>query len=257
MAVISVGSEEARRATAYDVVRRELEIAGERRRKNEPVSELSGLVRLARSIRMQVTRIGAAAGLTRPTVYDVLTGHQPTIFDPDFERVALLAYLAVNGISAPTGIASELRLERDGVVSTLRRLATAGLVGEGAVGYGTTMDPVFGISAAGEQALRERVELLRGHQVEGYAFYIEVSEDERDAIEQAASRLLGRSDFNVLGVHIARAMRMPELALVIRADDDRDAFAIANEIWNEVLKRAKLPPRSPHISLALRPRSRR
>jgi hypothetical protein len=130
-------------------------------------------------------------------------------------------------------------------------------VGEGAVGYGTTMDPVFGISAAGELALRERLELLRGHHVEGYAFYMEVPDEERAAIEQAAGRLLGRSDFNMLSAHIAHAMRMPELALVIRAEDDRDAFTIVHEIWNEILKRAKLPPRPPRISLALRPRSRR
>lgn len=93
--------------------------------------------------------------------------------------------------------------------------------------------------------------------MKGYRFYLEVPDEHCPKIERVAARLPKADEHQLIGAHIAHAMRMPELALVIRADSDQDAFTIVQDIWEQVCRRAGLEVRPPSIALALQPKAKR
>ena len=205
-------------------------------------------------MRMPVTRISAAAGLTRPTVYDLRS--RPSQLEPELQRFAIQALLATARWMTTDEIAGLLGLPVNGVMHTLAWLAGNDRVLASSAGQ-LTPDAPFKLLANGETALRTHLESLRGRLVEGYSFYIEVEEADKRAVDDAARALLDNDKFDLMDAHVAHTMRMPELAFIVGADSDREAFEIAHEIWDQILNRAGLPPQLPRITLALPPRSRR
>jgi hypothetical protein len=246
----------ALRDLAHEVTRRELEIARENRYPGQGSGELGTLVRRARSIGLAVTDIAARTGLTRPTIYDLIGGEHPQSLDDYTLRIAVAVYLAARGVTTAEELASALRVEETAVLVRLRLLRDEEQAQEGMVGSGSNAQPVFLPDVKLEEFLDDRLLVIGDTRDSSYAFYFEVSDNEIDNIERAADRLLGRGQQTLIGAHVSSAMRMPELAVSLNADDDRQAFAIGQEIWRDILREAKIKFRPPSIALALPPQRR-
>jgi hypothetical protein len=203
-----------------------------------------------------VTDIAARTGLTRPTIYDLINGEHPQSLDDYTLRIAVAVYLAAQGVTTPEELASALRVEATAVLARLRLLRDEEQASEGMVGSGSNVQPVFLPDVKLEEFLHDRLLLIGDTRNSSYVFYFEVEAHEINSIQRAADHLLGIEQQALIGAHISSAMRTPELAVSLNADDDRRAFAIAQEVWRDILTEAEIGHRLASIALALPPSRR-
>jgi hypothetical protein len=241
---------------AQEVVRRELEIAGQNRAAGQDTGDLAGLVRLGRGILLSVTDMAALTGLTRPTIYDLLKSHKGQSFDGYALRTAIAVYLAGMGMTGPGMVASVLKIERADALAFLRLLSEEGQAAEVLVGSDPATRTVFISYLKMQEFLKDRLLVIGDTRDSAYTFYFEVPDVEAAKLERAAERLLGGDQQSLIAAHASSAMRTAELAVSLHADDDRRAFTIAHEVWRAILKRARIKYRPPSIALALPPQRR-
>ena len=221
----------SRRELAETAVRRELVAAGDA----HAVDGLDGLLPLARSLGVTVAETQRLSGFARQTLYKVLKAGPASGFgDRDNERLARLLTIAVIGAGAEqtvAGISAAMNVVAAALVEPAKLLDDLGLA---------RFSP-------GEEARLAPTELaidwLRLHvssrelddRSPGYSVYLRVESTDLRGIDEAVGEIVGLDEAAILPASIAPSvMNGPELALTVRAPDQRTALRAAEALWEEI-----------------------
>jgi hypothetical protein len=228
------------RELAQAAVRHELIAAGYAR----SAQELTGLLPLARSLRITMAEAQRLTGYARQTLYSVLDAEAvKEVTYRDMERVARLLSIALAATSRelPLAEAGEVtRITPSALVRPAQLLESQGFA---------ELSPHGRPEKATLAPTELLVEWLRIHasarqldnRAPGYAVYLKVDPDEMIRIDEVAREIVGLDEAAVLPESTAPSvMEGPELAINIRATDQRSALRTAGSLWNEIRSQLKL-----------------
>lgn len=251
------------RELAQTAVRRELVSAGSSR----SVGELSGLLPLARTLGVTVAEAQRLTGFSRQTIYTNLNAETAAEFRySDSERVARLLNIAVvaagqerslkqigeamnivpGALMAPARLLDSMDLAR---LTVARREAGSALLAP------TELSTQWLRLHASSRELDDRAP--------GYTAYLRVDPAEVPLIDGVIAEVVGLDEAAVLPVETAPSvMEGPELAITVRATDQRSALRGAEAIWKEIGNRIgreapmrvadlHLPPTAPNAGSAV------
>ena len=218
---------------ARELLRARLEADVQRGQTRTP--QFRGLLRLSRESGISIVDLQRVTGAARQTVYDAIKVPIESALD-ELSVLALIASGAAQTIDAvvhSTGATHE-RIRR--ILSSLN-----------AAGYLEVLRPqgasspslgVFGISAKGLERLQIEVdnERLRSSHADAWTIFIGIPMDAQTELLATARELFGDNEsYGLVGAHVSPStMQGPELAVVVRAPDLREALLMVREIWQEL-----------------------
>ena len=250
------------RELAQAAVRRELVAAGATRRSGE----LTGLLPLARTLGVTVAEIQRLSGFARQTVYTALNAPPAGGFlERDSERLARLLNIALVAAGHEQTLAElgEALHVKSGAL-----LGPAGLLDRLELAVLTGDVKVANARLAPTDLTTEWLRLHTssrelGDRTPGFAVYIGVDPAEVHAIDAEISEIVGLGEAAILPRSTApTVMASPELALTVRATDQRSALRAAQAIWTTLGERLgrdapmrvtdiHLPPTAPNAPSAV------
>lgn len=224
----------SRRELAESAARRELIAAGASRR----LDELNGLLPLARTLGITVAEAQRLSGFARQSLYTVLNSEPAEGFrDRDIERLARLLNIAIvaAGEQPLAQIAAAMNVAPAVLVAPARlldrhelgRFSLSGRDAGKAVLAPTELSAEWLRLHASSRELDERVP--------GYSVYLRVAPEDVRRIDAVLDEVVGLDEAAVLPASTAPSvMDGPELAIMVRATDQRAALRSAEAIWREI-----------------------
>jgi len=221
------------------VLRRELEVAGDERRRSQARVPL--FVRAGKAAGLPMAEVARSSGLSRKGAYDTLDRNVETRHDRTWGLdIALTALLAAAGPLSAQSADEVLRVGSSEVWEQLERLANEGIVHRLVGEHGNTTTHYAVNHDAAVQALARRLEDLRGVRAKGYSVYFAVAPDEIASIRTAAGEIIRDDEWELIPFGNNSFARTDELALVVRAPDRRAALETAEELWQLIAARANV-----------------
>jgi hypothetical protein len=237
------------RELAQVAVRYELIDAGRVR----PSAEgLSGLLPLAHSLGVTMSEAQRLTGYARQTLYSIRDADPvKQIPNTGIERIARLLGIAV--VATGRGlrlveVGDAMELTPSLLVSPARLLASQGFVEL------IEEDAPQKASVVPNESLLDWVRIhVSGRQLDsrspGYAVYLKIDSGEVDRIDEVAREIVGLDEAAVIPQSTAPSLMLgPELAINIRATDQRSALEIAELLWDEICDRLQLEDRPMRVA---------
>ena len=225
------------RELATTAIRRELVAAGNPR----STDQLAVLLPLSRSLALTMAEVQRLSGFARQTLYSALEGEPASDFrDEDTERLARLMTIAIVAAGQEQSletIGGACHVDSAALVAPARLLEREGRV---------TLAPSRSPGKAAIAPTPLAAEWLRIHvssrelddRAPGFTVYLEVEAAVAHRIDEVAREIVGLDEAAVLPYSTAPSlMRGPELAITIRASDQRSALQAAQAIWDETCRR--------------------
>lgn len=224
-----------RRELAETAIRRELVTVGAA----GATGELVGLLPLARTLGVTVAEAQRLSGFARQTLYKVMKAEPGASFaDSDTERLArllIIAGVAAGAEQTLAALAAAMNVVPAALVAPARLLASLGLA-DLAPGEAPTL-AATGRAVDWLRLLASSREL--DDRATGYGIYLRVEEADLARIDAAVGEIVGLGEASLLPASTAPSVMVgPELALIIRAPDQRSALGAAEAIWTEIGARA-------------------
>jgi hypothetical protein len=220
------------------LLRRELEVAGDERRRSQARVPL--FARAGRAGGLPMVEVARSTGLSRKGAYDAIERE----IDDDHDRtwgldIALMALLAVKGPLTVEMADAALRAGPTDVWRQLEKLVNEGVAHRLVGGKGTS--PHYAVDEdVATQAMMRRLEDIRGVRADGYSVYYAVSPHEIHSIERAVGETVRTDEWNLIRLGNNSVATTDELALIVRAPDRRTALETAEELWQLIAERADL-----------------
>jgi hypothetical protein len=223
---------------------------------------LAEAARLGRAVGLSVSEMERMSGYTRQTVYSALREvDQGIANDLVADRVLLSRHLlivlcAIQGAIPAMELAGRLRLAPEYITSTLRALQEQRLCfieGQLSADGGYESVSVAATSYA-YQVLIEMFDDLYLRHSDGFSVYLQVDPAEQHEIEVACDRTLSAHENTIMSPTIAPSVMSGwELALTVHAPTSRLAVRIAEDVWQELRKRADLAEAPARIADVIAP----
>jgi hypothetical protein len=226
------------RALAQTSIRRELVAAGASR----STRDLRGLLPLARTLGVTVAEAQRLSTFSRQTIYSVLNDEAASEFlSYDSERLARLLNIALvaAGKEQPLKqIGQALNVAPSALLTPARLLAgldLAVLTMNGVEPDNAVLTPTD-LSSQWLKLHASSQEL--DNQAPGYTAYLRIDPTEVRQIDAVVGEIVGLDEAAVLPAETAPSvMEGPELAITVRATDQRSALRITEAIWREIGQR--------------------
>jgi hypothetical protein len=205
-------------------------------------------LRVARHLEVPAIELQRLTGVARQTVYNATK--RP--IGNELEDLSVLALVAagsaqtLSGLDEATG-ASPYRIKQ--AVSQLHAASYVDVLAH----TSTRAEPVgvFSISSKGLKRLQIETdsERLRSTHSDAWTIFIAIEPSQRAYIEDVAPRLLGDNrSFGVVEATVAPSrMAGPELALIVRAPDSREALIVTNGLWTRLAQDVPELPSTPPV----------
>jgi hypothetical protein len=241
------------RETALALLRAQLDSDRYRAATSSPAGRAR--LRIAYKLGIPVVELRSRTGMARQTVYNAIK--RPVT--RELEGLAVLALIAggaaqtitalvkVTGADEATIMQAVVRLRRSRHISVLagreglaERFAVLSVAAEGLAWMQTEIDS----------------ERLRSSHEDAWTIFIAIAAGGESAVATAAERVLaGDGSVGVIDVAVAPSrMRGPELAVVVRALDSREAFTITHGVWARLRHELAALPALPEVVAVLPPR---
>jgi lambda repressor-like predicted transcriptional regulator len=239
------------RQAAQELLRAQVETDARRGNLDSPA--LRSRLRIARNVGVAVIDLQRRTGLARQTIYNAIK--RPV---GELEELAALALIAAGSSQTIEALAGVTGAGVERVRRTVSQLHHAGYVNVLA-GQAGSSEPVaiFSVTATGLDRLRKEIdsERLRSTHDDAWTMFIAIEESKVDAIEAAAKELLGDDNsFGLINAAVSPSMHGPELAVVVRAIDSREAFTVTGDVWAQLTLGVAELPLAPQIVELSQPR---
>jgi hypothetical protein len=225
----------SRRELAQTAVRRELVAAGASR----AVDELSGMLALARTLGVTVAEAQRLSGFARQTLYTAMNAPPADRFlDQDNERLARLLNIAIVAAGAEqtlAQIAAAMNVAPAALLAPARLLDSLELARFSPAGS-EVGDAVLAPTKLSTEWLRLHASSRElDDRAPGYTAYLRVAPADVRRIDAVLGDIVGLGEAAVLPASTAPSvMEGPELAVTVRATDQRAALRCAEAIWKEI-----------------------
>jgi hypothetical protein len=217
--------------------------------------QFRGLLRISRESGISIVELQRVTGAARQTVYDAIKAPIESALD----ELCVLALIASGGAQTMDAVVHCTGATHERVRRTLSSLNGAGYL-EDLRSHALNSQPlgVFGVSAKGLERLQIEVDndRLRSSYNDAWTIFIAVPDGTQRELLAAARELFGDNDsYGLVGAHVSPStMQGPELAVVVRSPDLREALLMVRDIWQELRSRSiKRLPATPRITSSSAP----
>lgn len=227
---------------ARELLRAQLEADVQRGQLRTPRSR--GRLRISRESGISIVDLQRITGAARQTVYDAIKAP----IESEVDELSILALIASGAAQTIAALVRSTGATDERIGRTLSSLNAAGYL-EALRPHAASSSPggVFGISPKGLERLQIEVdnERLRSDHGDAWTIFVGIPEGAQHGLLAAARELFGDNDsYGLVGAHVSPStMQGPELAVVVRAPDLREALLVVGQIWQEL--RAGSPKRLP------------
>lgn len=237
---------------ARELLRAQLEADVQRRQVRTPA--FRARLRIARKAGISIVDVQRLTGVARQTVYDAIQAP----IDSELDELSILALIATGAAQTIEALVLATGARHHRVRRAIAALRGAGYL-EVLRSHGD--DPslgVVGISARGLERLQIEVdnERLRSTHADAWTVFVGIPANAQREILAAARKLLGDNEsYGLVGAHVSPSTMVgPELAVVVRAPDLREALLLVEEIWTDLRSGAgKRLPATPRIATVSAP----
>jgi hypothetical protein len=220
------------------LLRRELEVAGDERRRSQVRVPL--FARAGKGAGLPMVEVARTSGLSRKGAYDAVDREIANDHDRAWGLdMALIALLAARGPLSAETADTVLRAGSSQVSQQLEQLVIDGIVHRLVGEHGNPRVPHYALNTdAATQAMERRLEDIRGVRAAGYSVYYAVAPNEIAPIRRAADETVRADEWDLIALGNNSAAKSDELAVVVRAPDRRTALETAEELWQLIAERA-------------------
>jgi hypothetical protein len=219
------------------LLRRELEVAGDERRRSQARVPL--FARAGKGAGLPMVEVARTSGLSRKGAYDAVDREVDNVHDRTWGLdTALIALLAARGPLSAGAADTVLRVGSSEVWKQLEQLVSDGIVHRLVGEQGNTITHYAINEDAARQAMARRLEDIRGVRADGYSVYYAVGPDEIAPIRRAADEIVRTDEWDLIPLGNNSAAKTDELGVIVRAPDRRTALETAEELWRLIVKRA-------------------
>jgi hypothetical protein len=234
------------RDAAQALLRAQLETDVERRQ--TATASFRARLRVAKYAGIPIVDLQRRTGAARQTVYDAVN----TPAGDGLDDLSVLAMIASGAASTIDALASVTGASHERIRQAVSRLHAADYVNLLSGQSGVTQ-PVGFFTLTDKGLERLHIELdserLRSSHEDAWTVFIAIEKRRESAIVAAAKQLLGDDlSYGVVDAAVAPTrMRGPELAVVVRAPDSREAVIIVNGLWTQLRQHVSDLPPTPEI----------